>query len=197
MSKHIAIYVRVSSKQQDHRSQLPDLERWAAAQDIPVVWYRDKFTGKTMDRPEWKKLYDAIRVAKVSQVVVWRIDRLGRTARELSALFDEFLQRKVNFVSLKDGVDLTTPAGRLLANVLASVAQFENEVRSERIRAGQHVARSKGKRWGGSKAGKAKKVTPTVAKVIRQMKEQGEPITAIAKAVKLSRPTIYEVLGHA
>ena len=54
--KHVAIYVRVSSRQQDTASQIPDLERWAASAGSPVVWYRDKATGKTMDRPGWNKL---------------------------------------------------------------------------------------------------------------------------------------------
>jgi len=52
-SKHTAIYLRVSTVDQDHASQLPDLERWAASHDGPIVWYRDKFTGRTMDGPVW------------------------------------------------------------------------------------------------------------------------------------------------
>jgi DNA invertase Pin-like site-specific DNA recombinase len=104
------------------------------------------------------------------------------------------MQRKVNLVSLKDGLDLATPAGRLMANVLASVAQYETEVRAERVRAGQQVARAGGKRWGGSQPGKRKKVTPTQERIIRQMKQHGDSIMAIAKAVGLTRPTIYDVL---
>lgn len=194
MSKHVAIYIRVSSKQQDTKSQLPDLKRWADAQDSPVKWYEDQASGKSMDRPAWKKLEAAFRSGQVSQVVVWRLDRLGRTASGLTALFDELQERKVNLVSLKDGLDLSTPAGRLMANVLASVAQYETEVRAERVRAGQAAARAKGKRWGGSKAGVRKVVTSTQAKMIRRMKAEGEPVSAIARAVGLSRPTIYDVL---
>ena len=81
MGKHTAIYLRVSSKQQDHASQLPDLERWAAAHHGPVQWHRDKFTGKTMDRPGMHKLLDDLRAGKVERIVVWRLDRLGRTTR--------------------------------------------------------------------------------------------------------------------
>ena len=194
MSKHIAIYVRVSSIKQDTKSQKPDLERWEGGQDQAVKWYSDKMTGKTMDRPGWNKLEAAIRNGKVSQVVVWRLDRLGRTASGLTALFDELQKRKVNLVSVKDSLDLSTPAGRLMANVLASVAQYETEVRGERVLAGQAVARANGKTWGGSKPGVRKKVTTTQEKMIRRMKAEGEPITAIAKAVGLSRPTIYDVL---
>jgi DNA invertase Pin-like site-specific DNA recombinase len=194
MPKHVAVYMRVSSKAQDTASQLPDLRRWADAQDSQVVWYEDKATGTTMDRPAWGKVEDAIRSGKVSQVVVWRLDRLGRTASGLTALFDHLQQRKVNLVSLRDGLDLSTPAGRLMANVLASVAQYETEVRRERQRAGIEAAKAKGKRWGGSRPGERSKITRTVERVIRQMREQGEPVAQIAKAVKLSRPTIYQVL---
>ena len=195
MSKQIAIYVRVSSKKQETRSQEPDLKRWAAAQDQPVRWYRDKYTGTTMDRPGWQKLERDIAAGKVARVVVWRLDRLGRTAKGLTALFDDLRSRKVGLVSVKDGLDLSTAAGRLMANVLASVAQFENEVRSERILAGQAAARAAGKRWGGSRAGVRRKVTPDHAKLIRRLKREGEPVAVIARVTGLSRPTVYDVLA--
>lgn len=194
MGKQVAIYVRVSSNQQDTKSQEPDLERWTKGQDGSVVWYRDKVSGTTMNRPAWNKLATAIRQGKVSAVVVWRLDRLGRTARGLTALFEDLREKKVNLISLRDGVDLSTAAGRLMANVLASVAQYETEVRGERVREGQRVARRNGKRWGGSKAGVRKKVTTTQVKAIHSMKAEGEPITEISKALGLSRPTIYDVL---
>ena len=82
-------------------------------------------------------------------VVVWRLDRLGRTAKGLTALFEDLLGRGVDLVSLEDGLDLATPAGRLMANVLASVAQYETEVRADRVLAGQAVAKANGKTWGG------------------------------------------------
>ncbi len=195
MGKFIAIYVRVSTSRQDLRSQLPDLKRWAEAQELPVRWFKDKQSGKTMDRPGWNKLEADIRAGKVSQVVVWRLDRLGRTASGLTALFDTFTEKKVGLVSLKDGLDLSTPAGRLMANVLASVAAYETEVRAERIKAGQDAAKAAGKTWGGSKAGVRKKVSSTQEKAIRAMREDGESIAAIARAVGLSRPTIYSVLA--
>src|SRR4051812_3507346 len=104
---HIAVYVRVSSKRQDLASQLPDLERWAAAQSEEVVYYKDKFTGKSMDRPGWCKLNCAIERGDVSKVVVWRLDRLGRTAKGLTALFSDLTERRIPLVSLKDGIDLS------------------------------------------------------------------------------------------
>ncbi len=196
MERFIAIYVRVSSKQQDTRSQEPDLNRWvvAYANETPVRWYWDEATGKTMDRPGWKKLEADIAIGRVMQIVVWRLDRLGRTASGLTALFDTHRARGVGVVSLKDGLDLSTPAGRLMANVLASVAAYENEVRSERILAGQSAARAAGKRWGGSAKGHRIKVTREQAQSIRRLKGEGQKVAAIARATGLSRPTIYSLL---
>src|SRR5688572_30527261 len=99
MSRHSALYVRVSSKRQDLASQLPDLERWAAAQSDEVQWYRDKFTGKTLDRPGWQTLQAAIDRGEVAKVVVWRLDRLGRSAAGLTKLFADLQDRGIGLVS--------------------------------------------------------------------------------------------------
>jgi DNA invertase Pin-like site-specific DNA recombinase len=196
MSKHIAIYVRVSSKKQDTRSQEADLKRWVEAfADEPVKWYREKHTGKTMDRPAWNRLENDMVAGKVSKLVVWRIDRLGRTAAGLTKLFEDLQRLKIGFESVRDKVDLSTPAGRLIANVLASVAAYENEVRSERIIAGQNAARNAGKAWGGSKKGRRLSVTKEQIKIIKRMSKEGESKTAMARATKLSRPTVYQILS--
>ncbi len=156
MQRSIAIYLRVSSRQQDTRSQEPDLRRWAEAYaDAPVKWYHEKFTGKTMERPGWRRLEADMIAGLVGKIVVWRLDRLGRTAAGLTALFEDLQRRNIGFEALRDKVDLSTAAGRLMANVLASVAAYENEVRSERIRAGQAVAMAIGKRWGRQPQGQA------------------------------------------
>jgi len=196
--RHIAIYLRVSTTRQTTASQEPDLERWATAfaVDNPVVWYRDKATGRTMDRPGWKKLEAALDARQVLTVVVWRLDRLGRTASGLTALFEKLTALRVGLVSVRDGLDLATPAGRLVANMLASVAAYENEVRTERIVAGQQAARARGKRWGGSQKGRRLKVTAEQAATIRRLHGEREKIAAIARATGLSRPTVYSVLGQ-
>ena len=196
--QHIAVYVRVSTRKQDTKSQEPDVQQWltAYADGKPIVWYRDKATGKTMDRPGWNRLESAIDAGKVSTVIVWRLDRLGRTASGLTALFEKLIARKVNFVSLRDGVDLSTAAGRLIANVLASVAAYENEVRSERIRAGQSAARAAGKKWGGSVKGRRLKLTDEQIDTIRRMATEGATKAAMARATGLSRPTVYAVMRN-
>jgi DNA invertase Pin-like site-specific DNA recombinase len=98
-------------------------------------------------------------------------------------------------VSMTEGLDLATPAGRLMANVLAGVAAYETEVRAERIMAGQAAAREAGKVWGGSPKGRRLKVSPEQETTLRRLKGEGLGVSAIARAVGLSRPTIYRVLG--
>ena len=200
MSKHTAIYIRVSTTQQSTRSQMPDLQRWVDAQDLngagEIVWYEDKATGKNMNRPGWQKLQTAIDRGKVSQLVVWRLDRLGRTASGLCKLFEDLQAKKVRLISLMDSIDLGTPSGRLIAHVLASVAAYETEIRGERVRAGQAVALASGKKWGGRKKGRRVKVTDEQVAIIVKLKHEGEKIARIARAVSLSRLTIYRVLAR-
>lgn len=197
MQKHTAIYVRVSSAGQSTRSQKPDLKRWIEAQEPGKVrWYSDKTSGKTMNRRGWNKLQRRIEGGRVSRLVVWRLDRLGRTAAGLTKLFTELQIRKIDFISVKDGIDLNTTAGRLIANVLASVAQYENEVRSERVRAGQAVARAAGKKWGGKKKGRLHDSTERKVSTILKMKKEGEKIACIADITGLTRPTIYRILAR-
>lgn len=148
-----------------------------------------------MDRPGWNRLVADVEAGKVSKVVCWRLDRCGRTAKGLVTLFDDLTRRKIGLISLKDGLDLGTPAGRLMANVIASVAAYEVEVRSERVLAGQAVARAKGKTWGGMPKGRRIKVTPEQEAVIRRMKAENEKVASIARATGLSRPTVYSVLN--
>jgi DNA invertase Pin-like site-specific DNA recombinase len=195
----------VSSKKQDLRSQLPDLQRWAKSKQEElrrviepkrdeVRWCQDEFTGTAMERPGWDRLLSFVRMNCVSEIVVWRLDRLGRTAKGLTALFDELHKRGVGLVSLKDGLDLSTPAGWLMANMLASVAQFETEVRAERILAGQAAARAAGRRWGGSRKGERRKISNEQLDAIRTMRAEGRSVSGIARATGLSRVTVYHWL---
>ena len=195
------IYMRVSKgRGQDTASQKPDLDRWAAAQADPSKVYVDRQTGKTMDRPGFNQLMADARVGKVKTIVVWRLDRLGRTAKGLTALFDELRELKVNLISLKDGLDLAMPAGRMMAMSLASVAQYETEVRAERIHAGLEVAKAKGVKLGrkpGSGLGKRIVVKPEQEAIVARLKAEGEGVSAIARATHLSRPTIYSIISQA
>lgn len=198
--KHIAIYARVSSGRQRHASQLPDLERYAATADGPVVWYVDKATAKR-DRkakgPGWQNLETELRAGRLSRLVCWKLDRLDRSARELLVLFDQLRQKGVDLVCVTGGITgLDTLEGRLMAGVVAMFAEYDNEIRRERILAGQAAARAAGKTWGGSKPGVRKRVTPDKERAILQLHADGTPIIRIAKVVGLCRATIYDVLAE-
>ena len=194
MSKHHAIYMRVSTKRQDTASQEPELKRWAQSHEGDSCWYHDSYTGTSMDLPGFRKLVKDMETGQVDTLVVWRLDRLGRTAKGLTSLFEDLIRCKVNLISLKDGLDLVTPAGRLMANILAGVAAYETEVRAERILAGQAAARAAGKSWGGSAKGRRLKVTAEQEAAVRRMKGEGTGVSAIARTTGLSRPTVYRVL---
>jgi DNA invertase Pin-like site-specific DNA recombinase len=196
MPKTTAIYLRVSHRDQSHASQLPDLERWVEAHDGQMEWFRDKFTRRSMVRPGMDKLLVELRAGRLARIVVWRLDRLGRTTRRLSQLFEELQEKKVDLVSIKDGFSLASRAGRLHARILASVAEYENEVRRERVLAGQKVARKKGRTWGGSRKGWRWRVTDEHVAAIQEMKKAKAPIAEIARITGLSRPTIYRVLSQ-
>jgi DNA invertase Pin-like site-specific DNA recombinase len=191
--KAVAIYVRVSSKSQDTRSQEADLKRWAEGQE-GIVWYRDKASGTKMERPGMDALMRDIEAGKVGRVVVWRLDRLGRTAAGLTKLFADLTARKIGLFSMRESLDLETPAGRLMANVLASVACFETEIRRERQQAGIAAAKAAGKRWGGSVKGRRLRVTHEQIESAKRLRREGFGVSAISRATGLTRPTVYSVL---
>ncbi len=193
--KFAAIYVRISNKSQEMRSQEGDLKRWAAAQDHEVKWYRDTATGTKMERPAMDRLLADVAAGNVSRIVVWRLDRLGRTASGLTKLFDDLIARKVGLESLKDKLDLSTPGGRLTANVLASVGAFETEVRRKRQAAGIAAALAAGESWGGRTAGSRNRDVAQKQSSVRALHRSGKSISEIARVTSLSRPTVYSLLG--
>jgi DNA invertase Pin-like site-specific DNA recombinase len=198
-----AIYARVSSTSQDTASQEPDLKRIETASDLPCVWFRDKFSGKTLDRPGWNRLWQAALDGKVRRVIVWRLDRLGRMTIDLLKLIQEMKSRGVKLVLVREGciVDDESPAGKMFITMLAGFAEYEREVRAERQTAGIATAKANGVKFGRPKTtdsnpAKRVKVTPEQEILIRRLKSEGSGVTAIAKATGLSRPTIYAVLGQ-
>ena len=133
MGKHTAIYARVSTTQQSLRSQRPDLERWIAAQGPElgdVKWYTDQATGRNMNRPGWQQLQRAMEGGQVDRIVVWRLDRLGRSAGALCSLFDQLNRCQVRLISLKEMVDLRVSGTGLkdLATVSREIEQIKEDI---------------------------------------------------------------------
>lgn len=189
-----AIYVRVSSNSQTTKSQEKDLKEFTNNREVEIVWFKDSATGTNFDRPAWKKLEEGINSGKFSEVIVWRLDRLGRTTGETITLLDHLDSLKIKFTSLKDGFDSTTPAGRLMRNMLASFASYETEVRRERQTAGIVAALESGKRWGGKKAGTISKKIAAKEDTVLMMKEQGNKVSEIARVLEIPRKTVYEII---
>ena len=136
-------YARVSTEQQDTKAQLPDLRK-AGCKRV----YEETLGGGTMDRPELGKCLE--RLEKGETLVVWRLDRLGRSLRDLLKIVDGLDKKGINFISLKERFDTSTAAGRLVFHFFAALTQFEKELIRERTMAGLSSARARG-RTGGRK----------------------------------------------
>ena len=146
---HCALYARVSTNDQTCENQLRELRQYVQARGWSAVEYIDQGVSGTKDRrPALDQLVTDVRRHKVQAVVCWRLDRLGRNLRHLVLLLDEWQSRGIAFVTLGEGIDTSTPAGRLVAGVLASIAEFERARIQERIHAGLARARAQGKRLG-------------------------------------------------
>ena len=199
-AKVVALFLRRSRSSLKTTGQEADLRAYAGAKGsasgLPpgYRWYRCTWTGSEEKRPVWDKLMEDIAAGKVSTMVCWRFDRLGKNCSELAKLFIFLGEHRVNLISLKDRFNLETEGGSRTADALASVARFESEVRSQRILAGQAAARARGVRWGGSVMGRRLKVTHELETVVRRLRKRGMNITDIGRETGLSRPTIYRVL---
>jgi DNA invertase Pin-like site-specific DNA recombinase len=144
-----ALYARVSTFDQNPENQLTELRQYAAARGWTVSEFIDRgISGAKDRRPALDALLLAARRRKVDVVVSWRLDRLGRNLRHLVVLLEELSALGVAFVSLGEGIDCTTPAGRLQLHVLAALAEFERGRIRERVMAGLRRARAQGKRLG-------------------------------------------------
>ncbi len=145
----VALYARVSTLEQEPENQLAELRPYISARGWDAREYVDRgVSGARDSRPALDQLLKDARQRKLDCVAVWRLDRLGRSLRHLVTLLDELQAIGVSFVSLNEGIDFGTPAGRLQVGILAALAQFERERISERVQAGLARARRQGKRLG-------------------------------------------------
>ena len=198
--KVVALYTRPARDRRQRQPQESELKAWILerrSEGYPLLnfrWYRGAAGGRGAGPGAWEQLVRDIEAGQISELVCWRLDRLGRTCSELVKLFELLAKHQVNLISLKDQLDLSTPEGKRVVLTLASVALYESESRSERILAGQAAARRKGIRWGGSTKGRRLKVTPELEARVKRLQARGKPISHIAQETGLSRPTVYRVL---
>lgn len=144
-----AIYARVSTLDQEPENQLAEIRRYVAARGWTAVEYVDRgISGAKDRRPALDRLLVDARRRRFDVVVVWRLDRLGRNLRHLITLLEELQALGIAFVSLNEGIDATTPAGKLQMHILGAIAEFERARIAERVKAGLQRARAQGKRLG-------------------------------------------------
>ena len=142
-----ALYARVSTLEQAPENQLTELRRYVDARGWTAQEYVDHgVSGAKERRPALDQLIRDARRRRFDTVVCWRLDRLGRSLKHLVTLLDEFQALGVSFISLGEGIDLGTPAGRLQLHILAALAEFERARISERVQAGLARARANGAR---------------------------------------------------
>jgi DNA invertase Pin-like site-specific DNA recombinase len=147
--KRVAIYARVSTleKGQDPETQLLQLREFAQRRGFEVKGeYVDYASGKTEQREQYKVMLDLVRKRQIEVVLVWRYDRFARSTQALVNALNEFRSLGVDFISYQENIDTTTPQGELVFSIMASLAQFESALISERVKAGMARAKAQGKR---------------------------------------------------
>ena len=181
-------YARVSTGEQDLRPQL-DALKTVGCLDADI--YTDKASGVRGSRPG----LDACTLAMEpgDTLVVWRLDRLGRSMPHLVGLVEELLGKGIGFRSLSDGaIDTTTASGELMFNIFSSLAQFERRLIQERTRAGLSAARARGRKGGRRPIPSDH---PRVVTAKRLHHDRGLSIKQICKTLGISRPTFYRYLA--
>src|SRR5579864_1402219 len=144
-----AIYARVSTIDQEPENQLQELRRYVEARGWTATEYVDRgVSGATDRRPALDQLLADARRRRFDVLVCWRLDRLGRNLKHLITLLDDLQALGVGFVSLAEGIDATTPAGKLQMHIPGAIAEFERARIQERVRGGLARARAQGVRLG-------------------------------------------------
>jgi DNA invertase Pin-like site-specific DNA recombinase len=183
------LYARVSTNdQQTIPLQIRSLREYAARRGWAIALQVKEVGSGASERQLREKLLDAARRREIDVVLVWRLDRWGRSVADLLATLQELDHLGVGFVSLTEALDLTTPSGRAMAALLAVFAEFEREILRERVRAGLAHARRNGKRLG-----RPKTVAPYAAE-IRKLHHSGVSKSEIARRLQVGRTSVRRIL---
>jgi DNA invertase Pin-like site-specific DNA recombinase len=177
-------YARVSTLEQDPALQ-HDALKAAGVERI----FTDQASGSLTGRPQLSAVLEQLRPGDT--LVVWRLDRLGRSTSHLIQTVTALEERGIGFASLTEAIDTTTPAGRLLFGVLASLAAFERDLIRERTLAGLAAARARGR-----VGGRPSSMTADKLAVARRMLAEGRSKSATAATIGVSRATLYAHLGR-
>ncbi|WEV74243.1 recombinase family protein [Bifidobacterium sp. ESL0798] len=178
-------YARVSTLEQNEDLQVDALKK-AGCEKI----YTDHASGAKEHRPQLDEMLRALR--KGDTVIVWKLDRMGRSLQNLVTLMNKFNDMGVGFKSLTENIDATTSGGMLVYNIFAAMAQFERDLIRERTNAGLQAARRRGR-----KGGRKPKLTPAQIKRVReQYDSKAVTVNEIASQYNVGRTTIYRALDN-
>jgi DNA invertase Pin-like site-specific DNA recombinase len=175
-------YARVSSVDQDYSLQVEQLEKYGCSK----IFFEKK-SGKDVGRPEFKKALDYLREG--DKLVVYKIDRLARSTRDLQNIVHELEERNIGIVFIKEQIDFSSAAGKLMFNMLGAIAEFERDLINERTREGRERARAQGKHLG--RKGKDTKEIKRALKLYSEREKNGMSVNDIVKATGVPRSTIY------
>ncbi|MER1987405.1 MAG: recombinase family protein [Solibacillus sp.] len=179
-------YARVSTEDQNLDMQQLAIEKYAHEHNLELTLYVEKISTRKIERTELNNALKA--AASGDRFVVYKLDRLARSTKELYQLTDKMTRRGIDFVSLQDSFDTTTPTGRAMFGMLAVFAEFERDIIQQRTKAGLEAARKRG-RLGGRPA-----IDADTKRRIVKLYESGESAADIAKEYGIGRSTVYKVL---
>ena len=179
-------YARVSSLDQNY-----DLQIDAVKKEGCEKIFKEKVIGGKSERKELTRLFDQLRAG--DQLVIWKLDRLGRSLQHLVGLVKELIEKDIGLKSLNDPIDTTTAQGRLVFNLFASLSEFERDIIRERTMAGLKSARVRG-RIGGRKPGLSEDAEKTAIAAELLYKERVLSVRDICSKLNISIPTIYKYL---
>jgi DNA invertase Pin-like site-specific DNA recombinase len=176
-------YARVSTQEQNLDLQMKALER-AGCEKV----YKDRgISGTQRDRPQLKKALASLEKGDV--LVVWKLDRLGRSLGHLIELVSQLKDRGVGFASLSEDINTTSPGGKLFFHMMGALAEFERDLIVERTKAGMDAARKRGQHLG-----RPPKLDTTQLAAARKMLAQGESRNQVARILKVDPSTLYRRL---
>ena len=182
-------YARVSTQDQNLELQKDALEK-AGCEKI----FEETISGKSKDRIKLMEMMQQLRSG--DSVVIWKLDRLGRSLKDLIDLVAEIQTKGANLVSLNDSIDTSTPVGRFTFNIFASLAEFEREMIRERTMAGLTAARARG-RSGGRRKGLSQEALRKANSALLLHRSGKKTVDEIAKDLGLSRATCYRYIDIA
>ncbi len=189
-----AVYIRVSTENQRTDSQEQELRRYCRQRGWKnLTFYTDRISGAKASRPELDRLMQRVRAGEVERLVVYKLDRLGRSLTHLALILDELNRLRVPLIASSQGIDTSddNPAGRLQLGVLMAVAEFERGIIKERVNAGLAAARQRG-----VQLGRPATINGRAAE-ISKLKAEGLGLRAIARELKMPPSSVHKALSMA